>query len=231
MLKTAVGGGAGGAANGRRKVQKCKVFGIGLSRTGTTSLHQALTTVGFRSLHFPNLYQLHEILKSHDAVVDTPVACSFRELDASYPDSRFILTVRDLPSWLESAEQHFLRVPSEALPSWAVEVRLRTYGVIHWDRDAFAKSYLGHVEMVKAHFKDRPKALLILNIVAGDGWEVLCPFLDVPAPRHNFPHANARSRGVGAMANDSSVTASQSIRFPSGERTECALCGADMIDR
>jgi hypothetical protein len=30
-----------------------KVFGIGLSRTGSMSLTEALTILGFRALHFP----------------------------------------------------------------------------------------------------------------------------------------------------------------------------------
>jgi Sulfotransferase domain len=79
-----------------------KVFGVGLSRTGTTSLHYALGFLGYRSIHFPPPHQLRELLNFYDAAVDTPVACVFKELAEAYPDARFVLTVRDMDSWLAS---------------------------------------------------------------------------------------------------------------------------------
>ena len=77
-----------------------KVLGVGLSKTGTSSLSAALTILGYRTVHYPPLDRLRELLDDSDAATDTPVACSFRELDRQYPGSRFILTVRDPDSWL-----------------------------------------------------------------------------------------------------------------------------------
>ncbi len=37
---------------------------------------------------------------------------------------------------------------------------------------------------------DRPDKLLIMNVVAGDGWETLCPFLNKSIPDIPFPKAN-----------------------------------------
>jgi hypothetical protein len=34
---------------------------------------------------------------------------------------------------------------------------------------------------------DRPRDLLVLDTLAGEGWEALCPFLDVPVPDKPFP--------------------------------------------
>jgi hypothetical protein len=138
----------------------------------------------------PPLDQLLEVVESHDAVSDTPVACSFRELDRLYPRSRFILTVRDIASWLASTERFFSAEPRPA-DSWRREVRLRTYGVLHWDRGAFEAAYHRHYETVVAHFRGRRNELLIMDITAGEGWDVLCPFLNVPAPDEIFPRANA----------------------------------------
>jgi Sulfotransferase domain len=163
-----------------------KIFGIGLSRTGTTSLHAALERLGFRSCHYPPLDRLLEIVESCDAVDDTSVACSFRELDALYPGSRFILTVRDIQSWLASTERFFAKDP-HPVESWRQEVRLRIYGVLRWDREAFEAAYHRHFETVLAHFRNRRSALLIMDIAAGDGWDVLCPFLNVPTPDEVFP--------------------------------------------
>jgi hypothetical protein len=174
----------------RRRQDNRKIFGIGLSRTGTTSLHRALCLLGFRSIHYPPLHRLKHLLQYHDAAMDTPVACSFREMDILYPNSQFILTVRDSRSWLKSTKLFFARHPANA--EWQREVRLKIYGVVEWNRRAFLDAYNRHTEAVLDYFADRPGQLLILDICAGEGWDKLCPFLEMPAPNTSFPHANAR---------------------------------------
>jgi Sulfotransferase domain len=165
-----------------------KVFGIGLSRTGTKSLHVALGILGLRSVHYPRLDTISEVMQSHDAAVDTPVACSFFELDSLFPESKFILTVRDFRTWLLSTQRFFSGpLPEEA---WQREVRLKTYGVLRWDRAAFLRAYHRHVELVLDYFEHRPHRLLVINIVGGEGWDLLCPFLGMSIPEHPFPHAN-----------------------------------------
>ena len=36
--------------------------------------------------------------------------------------------------------------------------------------------------------------LLVMDIIAGDGWDKLCPFLGKPVPEAAFPHRNATGR-------------------------------------
>jgi hypothetical protein len=163
-----------------------KIFGIGLSRTGTTSLHRALEILGYRSVHYPPPDSIDALLEDHDALSDTPVACRFRELDCRYPNSRFILTVRDFRSWLTSTRRFFAGPPPEQ--AWRREVRLETYGRLDWDRRAFLHAYHRHIETVTEYFATRPEALLILDVVAGEGWEPLCDFLEKPVPALPFPH-------------------------------------------
>ena len=38
--------------------------------------------------------------------------------------------------------------------------------------------------------KNRPNDLLVMNICDGEGWEVLCPFLNKPIPNVIFPKKN-----------------------------------------
>jgi hypothetical protein len=167
-----------------------KIFGIGLSRTGTTSLHRALTLLGYRSIHCPRLDQVEQLIQEHDAAVDTPIACQFRELDARYPGSLFILTIRDYRQWLESTRWLFSGPPP--VTKWKQELRLKTYGVLTWDRRTFLASYHRHLDSVLEYFEDRPEALLTLDITAGENWEKLCSFLGVPVPDVEFPFENAR---------------------------------------
>lgn len=170
-----------------------------MSKTGTSSLSAALTILGYRTVHYPPLDRLRELLDDCDAATDTPVACSFRELDRQYPGSRFILTVRDPDSWLSSARREFEgRAVRE---SWKREVRLRTYGVLEWDAVAFLGAYHRHVRNVCSYFSSRPGYLLVLDIVAGEGWKPLCEFLGRPIPRRPFPHENATPPIIGGTAS------------------------------
>jgi hypothetical protein len=45
-------------------------------------------------------------------------------------------------------------------------------------------------ENIKNFFKDKPDQFLELRICEGEGWEKLCPFLDVDVPDFPFPYEN-----------------------------------------
>lgn len=167
-----------------------KVFGIGFSRTGTTSLTEALTILGYDCVQMP--FTMEEIDR-HDASTDVSVAWRFEELDRTYPGSKFILTVRDIPSWLRSCEFHYTKrnrleyIPEE-MRDFIVDARRRAYGSEFFDPVVFEKAYHHHVERVSHYFKGRPRDLLVLSVCSGEGWEKLCSFLGRPVPDSPFPH-------------------------------------------
>jgi hypothetical protein len=172
-----------------------KIWGIGLSRTGTTSLNEALRILGYKAGHF--------VLPKHfdrfEAVTDTPAAARYLELDKRYPGSKFILTVRDdLEDWLGSCERYFgkkeLLQKNEEIVAEGLFVRQALYGTAEFDRGLWEQAYRRHVGAVMRHFQGRDQHLLVLNICTGDGWEKLCPFLGRPVPQGvRFPHSNAAS--------------------------------------
>jgi hypothetical protein len=191
-----------------------KVFGIGLSRTGTLSLTLALRRLGFVTEHFPDddvsqaeLTRFLEapterltlsLLKSFDALTDTPVSASYRALDRAYPGSRFILTTRDKGAWLASCEvywdkvlRHLLERMDAKKSAYVNLVNRAVYGVEHFDASAFSEAHDAHVRVVHEYFAERPEFLLPIDICAGDGWAQLCGFLGVEQPRDDFPYVNA----------------------------------------
>lgn len=170
-----------------------KVFGIGLSRTGTTSLTRALAMLGYRAIHAPR--SILEI-EAHDAATDQFVAERFADLDIRFPKSKFILTRRDMESWLKSAEWTAARVEHAPTPEKErlLAMRLRIYGVRFFEETAFKRAHEHHVESVRNHFSKDGSRLLEMNICAGDGWAKLCPFLEKGIPQEAFPNLNARSR-------------------------------------
>ena len=104
---------------------KPKVFCIGMPRTGTTSLGHALTKLGYTVAgpfmmaddewdHDLIYEKAEDKLTRCNAVRDTPWAVLYDWLDESYPDARFILTVRDCREWMSSMKRHFVyrRLPA-----------------------------------------------------------------------------------------------------------------------
>ena len=88
-----------------------KVFGIGLSRTATTSLHQALGILGLRSFHWMFKPE-NRILRLEDAYFcDAPhrhqCRLSFETLARMFPNAKFIYTTRPLDSWERSVVHHY----------------------------------------------------------------------------------------------------------------------------
>ena len=188
-----------------------KIIGAGLSRTGTKSLESALKTLGFRTLHYDRT-RLNDILdgtNAHpdfrryddlDAVLDLPAAWFFEELLAAYPESRCILTVRDEDSWWESVEAHFnlfFPVISSAEDPFRTQLRNLVYGSVTATESEYRKRYREHNQRVQAVVP--PERLLVIDIVGGEGWQTLCPFLGLQPPAAAFPHANARG-GLPAIA-------------------------------
>lgn len=163
-----------------------KVFGIGLSRTGTSSLTRALGMLGLRARHyFFDLDSIDEL----DAATDTPIARAYKLLDRRYPGSRFVLTVRDEAEWLRSCAEFFAERPEPDSEEEALALDL--YGCVGFDADLFRTAYARHQDDVMAYFSDRPDDLLIIDICAGEGFEQLCPFLGLPVPSKPFPHYNS----------------------------------------
>jgi len=164
-----------------------RVFGIGLGRTGTQSLASALRTLGFRVVHYPA--DLAEIDK-HDACLDITVAKRFRFLDAIYPGSKFILTTREMESWLRSCQWHYSVPWREAAPGdipleqkMLAENDFDMYGTWRFDEEHFRHAKWRHESGVRFHFADRQDDLLTLDITttpAEDLWRALVAFLDVP---------------------------------------------------
>lgn len=182
-----------------------RILGVGLSRTGTTSLHRALGILGFKSLHYDQS-RLNDVLDGSnpnpdfrryddvDAVTDIPTAWFYDELLSAYPDCRCVLTVRDEDAWWRSVQAHFQKPWQPEKDPFKVRLRTYVYGSLTPHEFLFRKRYREHNDRVRRVVP--PDKLLVMNIPAGDGWTVLCPFLGVPVPAAPFPQHD-RSLAVG----------------------------------
>jgi hypothetical protein len=81
-----------------------RVWGIGLTRTGTSSLNRALLLLGIKAVHWPTTRDL--LYSDLDAATDESVSVVYKYLDCRCPGSKFILTERDEDDWLRSTAAH-----------------------------------------------------------------------------------------------------------------------------
>src|SRR5665213_65871 len=177
-----------------------KIFGIGLSKTGTTSLSSALTLLGVDNGHYTNPLT-RQLLSDADffmlgGATDTPVTVGFEKLYYQYPNAKFILTTRPMEDWARSmkanyAHPKFTRITARlkgfpyGLLGEAVQVGLYLH------RDQFEGAFLDHEQRVRRFFVDKPaNRFLIFNVFEGQGWTELCGFLGKPIPETDFPWSN-----------------------------------------
>lgn len=183
-----------------------RVWGIGLTRTGTTSLNSALQVLGYNSMHWPTIGAL--LYGDLEAATDESVSAVYRFLDLRYPGSKFIVTERSEADWIRSAARNrgrsaknvreFLgRRLQDLHPAqkdrW-VEIQftqMTLYGSVRFDKAKFLAGFRRYHQQLFEYFARREQDLLRLRICDGDGWDKLCRFLDHPLPSEPFPHENA----------------------------------------
>jgi hypothetical protein len=183
-----------------------RIFGIGMHKTATTSLSKAFSKLGYDSAHWKSAHwakAIWEEMKAHKssrtlernyAFCDLPFPLLFRELDAAYPGSKFILTIREENEWIESIRVHWsnnnpFRGQWDNDP-FTHQIHRELYGRIRFNAQAMRERYRRHNAEVLEYFKDRPRDLLVMNMSAGAGWYELCGFLRKPIPVVPYPREN-----------------------------------------
>jgi hypothetical protein len=178
------------------------VFGVGMNKTGTSSLARALRHLGVmpvasqRLVHQTGL--IEALLERGDyepalryarmyrAFEDRPwnVWEMYRRLDERYPGSRFVLTRRDPESWWRSVER-WITVSKPGIGA-LYRRHLRAASLARQD---MIDAYLAYEGEVCDYFGGRTD-FAVLDFEAGDSWRQLCELLDLPLPGRAFPHAN-----------------------------------------
>lgn len=164
-----------------------KIFGIGLPKTGQTSLVAAMRILDYKTCSYPyNKSQIEE----NDFSLDLPVLVNYKKLDKKYPNSKFIFTVRDYDSWLKSIRNHYRRYPASKRYLAQLYFRLKFWGTEHFNKRLMTEKYYQHIKDVYNYFEGREDQLLIINICEREGWKKLCPFLNKKIVKKPFPKVN-----------------------------------------
>lgn len=187
-----------------------RVFGIGMHKTATTSLHHAFEALGYDSWHWNSAHSAKTIwremnnegrsstLEQFNAACDLPIPLLFRQIDEAYPGSKFVLTIRDDRNWLDAVRRHFDPDRNPRAAGWdddpfSNRIHEVIYGRRDFDADTFLVRYWKHNYWVREYFQHRPRDLLVMNMDDGAGWAELCGFLGVPVPDVAYPRMNGRN--------------------------------------
>ena len=147
-----------------------KIFILGLPRTGTTSLCAAMLDFNLTVAHTAFTKRAFELAQ---VVADTPVFNDFPQLDALFPDSRYIYLKRDLEIWLPSMERlvdkvnHQFGMEGERAHPLLLRCYQETFGLFknsNVSRDQLVQSYREHEIRVLNFFKQRSADLLNIQL-------------------------------------------------------------------
>jgi hypothetical protein len=188
-----------GSRTGKKPI--VKVIGVGLNRTGTKTLraycmgwgmqHHTFDLQAFQLYHKGETDRLLDYMEAFDSFEDWPWPLLFREIDARFPDARFVLTLRKDPeTWYRSLCNMAVRMG----PMNDFEKPIYGYAMPHGHREEHLAFYKAHNEAVREHFKDRPEKLLTVCWETGDDGRTLAAFLGLPAPAEPRMHRNRSAR-------------------------------------
>jgi hypothetical protein len=188
-----------------------QVIGAGFGRTGTMSLKVALEELGFGPCyHMIEVFEhpehvplweaaaqgepvdWEELLAGYQSTVDWPGCTFYKDLMKVYPEAKVLLNVRDPDKWYESARNTIyatVNIPDPPPGRRMVDklVWKQTFDGNFENRQHAIEVFERHNEEVKKHVPS--ERLLIYEVK--EGWEPLCEFLGVVAPRDKpFPRLN-----------------------------------------
>lgn len=208
-----------------------RVFCIGMNKTGTSTMKACFNILDMVPVASPktmskeekkiikdfhdnqNYQSICQLAENYITFEDRPWNMweLYRHLDNYFPNSLFILTIRDSHTWWKSVE-HWLTVTKPNI----LQLYKKHLRICDFSQATMVESYERHNSEIIEYFKDTQK-LLVINFENGEGWEKLCSFLNKPIPNYDFPHRNKQQY----MLEDDQRVEVKKIK----KGYECEACG------
>ena len=204
---------------------KNKIFVIGRNKTGTTSIKKAFLDLGFiigdqreaeklqESYLRSDFNPIINYCKSAEVFQDYPFSYpeTFKYVDNAYPNSKFILTIRDTPEqWYNSITKFHSKLFGKGNLPTKEDLMNANYVYKGWiwnnfefmynplnddiyNKEKLIESYLKYNNDVRDYFKDRPNDLMIINLSKKGAYQKFIDFIGVPSSFTDFPWENKTS--------------------------------------
>lgn len=200
-----------------------KVFGIGLNKTGTTTLSKIFFDCGLRiapqhdgelagiQALAGNMTPLVGYINKYDAFQDVPFSIKsfYAQIDALFPNSKFILTIRDKEDWFKSFSTYYrskLFCADDKYPSlesiknrkylypgyyyqisqanWFINIdedyKLIKNSELLLNKNNCIEIYDNRNKEVIRHFSERPRDLLVIDLSEENDTQKIVDFLGLP---------------------------------------------------
>jgi hypothetical protein len=199
-----------------------KVFCIGFNKTGTTSVRVALEELGYKigkqsvAEEFiadwarRDFSRIIDYCNTADAFQDIPFSLpdTYQSLDAAFPGSKFILTVRtNSEMWYRSLATFHAKVfgggttPTEddlaranyRFKGWALVVMRSLFEFPEGDpynKNCLIRIYESHNARVQDYFRHRATDLLTIDLATEGSFQKFCDFLGKSQQDRCFPWVN-----------------------------------------
>lgn len=201
-----------------------KVFVIGQGKTGTTSLGHFLRSIGLKignqgdaemltkECHQGDYKRLIKYCKTADAFQDMPfmIPSVYKVLDQQFPNSKFILTIRDSAhQWYDSLVRfHTIKYSSDPnrppneedlsaalyrYEGWALDTKriLWDYPKVPlYDEKRYKQYYIDYNNEATEYFKGRVNNFIKINVSVKEDFIRTCSFLNVKGDLTSFPWEN-----------------------------------------
>lgn len=199
-----------------------KIFCIGYNKTGTTTLEETLRFYGYslplqkqqearlsKNVFDTNYVEFLSFVQRYDAFQDMPFSqgLTFVAADALFPNSKFILSVRDSEAWFQSlklfhmkkngidstkiSEKDILEKFTYLYDGYGYENKKRfltTFKnnkyLVDWtklyDQKYYIEQYEQRNNLIQKYFVNAPNKLLVIDVTKEATTEKLCEFLNIP---------------------------------------------------
>jgi hypothetical protein len=200
-----------------------KIICVGQPKTGTKTLKQIFEKLGKKTSGYPlcflknnsdyitiddihidtdnffnNIGYLDKNLEMFDFFHDVPYSFNYELIDKQYPDSKFILTIRDENDWFKSLF-HYVRLPlPECSPKKLLNVIYHHEIILEEHKEEVIGLYRKYNNDVITYFKNTPEKLLIINLCDKNKNEQeiiqkICQFTKLTISNNFvFPHENSQ---------------------------------------
>ena len=145
---------------------------------------------------FNNIDYLDKNLKMFDFFHDIPYSFNYELIDKKYPNSKFILTIRDEEEWFKSLF-HYQHIPGASTKK-ILNVIYHHEIIFIEHKEEVIKLYRKYNNDVITYFKNTPEKLLIINLCDKSKNETeiiqkICRFTKLNTNnKFVFPHVNSQ---------------------------------------
>ena len=209
--------------NADRVRGKTKYFCVGRNKTGTTSMKKAFEELGFivgdqieaeiiagKDVFSGRYSKLIDYCKTAEVFQDIPfsIYSTIEHVDKAFPNSKFILTVRDGPDqWYQSLTEFHKKIygnggalpdckelAKEKYPGSGLKINvMKVHGTDKKDpynKEIMCSHYNYHNRYVIDYLKNRPDDLLVINLSEQGAYQKFLKFVGVESSGTSFPWEN-----------------------------------------